>query len=86
MKQLSNYPPGFSGRPSTPELRTQACINGHRWNAQMYDELGGGFYLDEDDADCPTCGQEDLFNALLCNHSCKCPRCNTINALRKDTI
>lgn len=53
------YPPGESGRPSSEYISSQRCKNGHRWEARMFDELGGSFYVNEDEAYCPKCHQED---------------------------
>lgn len=72
----SNYPPEwgshYGDHPSDPEPRQQVCRNGHGWLAQMFNELGGGFYVDEDEAYCPAldkdgvmaCELPDFYNEL----------------------
>ena len=43
-------------------LQPQRCKDGHEWTAKMFNENGGGFYVDEDLAWCPTCGYPDVLN------------------------
>jgi len=60
----SNYPPGFSGRTTDLGQVEQECENGHEWMAAMFEELGGAFYYDEEQADCPECGCPDIRNEM----------------------
>lgn len=62
MRTPSNLPPGETGQAHDLGQVAQHCKNGHQWFAQMFSELGGGFYVDELEAACPTCGEEDLQN------------------------
>lgn len=55
----SNYPPGFSGAPGAADMVEQRCPNGHTWEAPMFPELGGLFYVDEETGPyCPVCGEQ----------------------------
>lgn len=60
----SYYPPGCSGRPSAPYTVTLQCQNGScrnyncKWTATMFDELGGAFFQDDNEAVCKFCGKE----------------------------
>ena len=55
----SNYPPGESGAPQDAGEQEHFCPNcGHEWKARMYNELGGGFYYNDDDAFCEKCQTE----------------------------
>jgi len=40
-------------RRTTFEL---TCWRGHRWTVSGYEEWGGGFLNNENEAQCPTCG------------------------------
>ncbi len=58
----SNYPPGMNAAPDDAGEQPHKCSNGHRWVAHMYNELGGGFYHDDNEAYCPVCGEEGEHN------------------------
>lgn len=48
-----NLPPGIPSYQN--EKMEQRCINDHRWNAEMYFDLGAWFFVNEDDDLCPYC-------------------------------
>ena len=53
----SNLPPGAGGVSyRTHEVR---CPNGHVWEVEMAEELGGAFPLNDDDMVCPECGETE---------------------------
>jgi len=54
-----NLPPGVNNYGDWADVTDQCCVNGHVWEACMYNELGGGFYVNEDDVYCPECGEYD---------------------------
>jgi hypothetical protein len=54
----SNMPPGSDGRTRFDPAVPMQCKNKHPWTAPMYFELGGWFFVNEKDGDCPTCGKE----------------------------
>ena len=58
----SNYPPGGGFGVYDVGAVDQYCVNGHSWTAEMFDELGGRFYVRDDDSACPTCGADDILN------------------------
>lgn len=64
---MSNYPPGMTtGRSGTDWKVPQMCEHGHVWTTPMFNELGGGFYVDEDNGPvCPQCGELETGNPDL---------------------
>jgi hypothetical protein len=56
----SNYPPGFSDGYQVYEDVSQECELGHKWTANMYTELGGFFFCNDDNSACPECGNESV--------------------------
>jgi hypothetical protein len=63
---MSNYPPGISIRGGTDFKVPQTCESEHVWTTPMFNELGGGFYVDEDSGPvCPVCDGLDTGDPVL---------------------
>ena len=55
---LSNLPPGGGYVRPDQQVKHNCPACGTEWEATMYFELGGWFYVKDDDANCPECGTE----------------------------
>lgn len=55
----SNLPPGETGGGRTEEI-SHRCKNNHEAKIPMHYELGGWFYVKDEDGECPVCHEEWL--------------------------
>ena len=55
----NNYPPGETGATEAMLIKHICKDCTHEWMVDMYSELGGLFYLREEEVICPKCGSEN---------------------------